>query len=287
MKFKLSLIFIVILLFSTVSMSESLQVVKEIEGLDHPESFIYDPVSDSYFISSIGGDPSRIDGDGFISRLDGSLEKLSLKWVTGDSNNPLNAPKGLAIYDGILFVSDIDHLRGYSIKTGKNVLNYKLSDDKNIFLNDVTVDDDGSVYTTCTSTGAIYRYTQKHKSGTLWFKNKLLKTANGILYSESDKHFIVGDPARGKIFKLNPTNKQLKLLFKGAVGVDGLDFDDDGVLFFSTFRMGRVRKLIKPMQATTVLAVRTSTADISIDRKHNYLLVPMMLSNKAVIYQLN
>ena len=54
------------------------------------------------------------DGNGFISiiRLDGKID--TAKWVTG-----LNAPKGLRIFEDMLWVSCLDELVGIDMKAAK------------------------------------------------------------------------------------------------------------------------------------------------------------------------
>src|SRR3989338_7111047 len=82
------------ILISTASIPVS---AFEVQGLKTPESFIADPSTGNYFISNInGGGP-------------------------GGKNNDitLNAPKGLDIIGNILYVSDIDFVRGFDKETGK------------------------------------------------------------------------------------------------------------------------------------------------------------------------
>ena len=78
-------------------------------GLSTPESVLHDAGADVYLVSNINGSPLEKDGNGFISRLapDGSV--LALKWIDGEAQGiTLNAPKGMAIQDGVLFVAAID-----------------------------------------------------------------------------------------------------------------------------------------------------------------------------------
>ena len=72
-------------------------------GLKTPESVLFDVQSNKIYVSNIDGEPSTKDGNGFISVLDMDGKMHNLKWVTG-----LNAPKGQAIYEGNLYVADID-----------------------------------------------------------------------------------------------------------------------------------------------------------------------------------
>ena len=86
-----------------------------------PECVRYDPAHDRYLVSNINGEMLGVDGNGFISRLaaDGTGQ---LKWIESGKNGvTLNAPKGMAIADGKIYVADIDHVRIFDAETGKPV----------------------------------------------------------------------------------------------------------------------------------------------------------------------
>ena len=57
------------------------------------------------YVSNVNGEANAADGNGYISKLSVQGEVQEKEWVTG-----LNAPKGLALHDGNLYVSDIDEL---------------------------------------------------------------------------------------------------------------------------------------------------------------------------------
>ncbi|HAH23626.1 MAG TPA: ATP-binding protein, partial [Prolixibacteraceae bacterium] len=91
MKLKNYLMFILL----GAGLSSSAQTLTKIwsttAGIKTPESALFDAKSNKIYVSNIDGDPSKKDGNGFISILnaDGKMEQL--KWATG-----LNAPKGSA-----------------------------------------------------------------------------------------------------------------------------------------------------------------------------------------------
>ena len=90
------------------------QTKKIISGFNHIESV----VADGKFIyaADIGKELSPTAKDG-----DGKIIKLDKKGIVIDSNfvkEKLNAPKGLAISKGILFINDIDRLLAIDLKTG-------------------------------------------------------------------------------------------------------------------------------------------------------------------------
>ena len=88
--------------------------------LKTPESVIYDGENNVLYVSNINRNPSQKNEKGFISKISLDGEIIELKWITG-----LNAPKGSGIYNGKLFVADIDRLVEIDIKKGKILKKHK------------------------------------------------------------------------------------------------------------------------------------------------------------------
>jgi hypothetical protein len=139
MKLKILLMLLMISAFILEMNAQNLVKVWETPPLlSTAESVIYDPGNDLIYVSCINGNPSEKDGKGFISVLTSAGEIKTLEWVKG-----LNAPKGLGIHDGKLYVADIDHLVEIDMKNGKILKKYEAPGAQ--FLNDVTTTPDGKV----------------------------------------------------------------------------------------------------------------------------------------------
>ena len=115
-----------------------------------PESVIYDKENDFLYVSNMQGDPFTKDKNGFISKVDLDGNVIKLKWIEG-----LNAPKGLTISKGKLYVADVNELVEIDIKTGK--ITKKLEAAGATFLNDVTVDTNGNIYVSDMLNDTIYK----------------------------------------------------------------------------------------------------------------------------------
>jgi hypothetical protein len=83
-----------------------------------PESVLYDAAGDRYLVSNINGKPDGVDGNGFITELspDGTVKTPKLI-ASGEKGAKLDAPKGMAIVRGELWVSDISQVRKFDLKT--------------------------------------------------------------------------------------------------------------------------------------------------------------------------
>src|SRR5262245_28396130 len=81
-------------------------------NLSTPESVLYDEANDRYLVSNINGKPLDVDNNGFVAELSPDGKVTKEKWIAGGQNKvTLNAPKGLAIANGVLYVTDIDTVR--------------------------------------------------------------------------------------------------------------------------------------------------------------------------------
>src|SRR5690606_13920351 len=127
-------------------------VIKDV-GLQVPESVLHDVTSDTYLVSNINGAPLDKDDNGFISKLSPEGQVITLQWIDGAAADvELNAPKGLGISNGTLYVADIDVIRTFDLATCKPGAQIKVAGAS--FLNDVAVAPDGTVYVSDTGLGA-------------------------------------------------------------------------------------------------------------------------------------
>jgi len=112
-------------------------------GFRTPESVLYDADSDVYLVSNINGEELAADANGFISRVDPTGRVVELKWIDGSRpEQALDAPKGMAFSDGVLYVADITSVRMFDGATGKAA--GKVTIPGATFLNDVAAAPDGT-----------------------------------------------------------------------------------------------------------------------------------------------
>ncbi|MFK7049332.1 hypothetical protein [Flavobacterium columnare] len=155
----------------------------------HPESILFDG-KEYFYISDIGAQlaPHVKDGDGMITKVD-----LNGKLISKNiSKTILNAPKGSALIDNVLWVNDIDELKGININTGELVdrisftdLGIDLTQQGGTGLNDlVKGNDNNTLYASITNNGGIYKINLKEKTkekiGENGFVNGLFLTDNTL-----------------------------------------------------------------------------------------------------------
>ena len=243
------------------------------EGLKTPESVIYYAEKEVIYVANINGESAAKDGNGYISVLkpDGSLKNA--EWITG-----LNAPKGMAIFKGKLYVSDIDQLVEIDIETGKVLKKYDAPGA--VFLNDVTACMNGMIFVSDSRTAKIH--VLNDSKFTVWLEGEPFKSPNGLM-AEGGK-LLVGDE---NIYEIDIQTKKITVLVKDAGGVDGLERNNAGELVFSNWP-GRIfihrdGKTVKLLDTT---AQELKTADVDFALKLNLLLVPTFFGNQIIAYKI-
>ncbi|ANT49222.1 SMP-30/gluconolactonase/LRE family protein [Mesorhizobium amorphae] len=140
-------------------------------GFEQPESALFDAANKRIIVSNIAGNPGAADGNGYLSvlSLDGKI--VTQHWTDG-----MDAPKGMAISGGKLYVADITKVRVVDLASGK--LDSSIDVPKAVFLNDMTADSSGKVYVTDMLADTIYRIDGDRPE--LFFKDAALASPNGI-----------------------------------------------------------------------------------------------------------
>jgi DNA-binding beta-propeller fold protein YncE len=240
------------------------------------ESVIYDKANDVLYVANINGDPSVKDGNGFLSKvtLDGKVSEPS--WVKG-----IDAPKGMGIFNGKLYVADIDRIHEIDIATGKISKTYPATGAK--FLNDITVDDAGGVYVSDTGGGTIYLI----KDGVLskWIEN--IASPNGLL-AENNQLLVLGFESK-VLSSIDVATKQITQKTDSIDNGDGIEAIGGGAYLASSWN-GMVHYVGPDFKRTLILdttADQVSAADIEYIAEKNLLLVPTFFKNKVVAYDLS
>lgn len=273
MKAIFNIVLIATLFFTFSASSQHLEKVWETSSdLKTPESVLYDDKHDIIYVANINGVPNEKDGNGFISILDENGKAVKLKWATG-----LNAPKGMAIWEDKLFVSDIDELVEIQIPSGVIVNKYKA--DHAVFLNDVAVYN-GMVFVSDTRTARIH-VLEKGKFS-IWLEGSPFETPNGLFAKNGQLY--VGDK---NIYKVDIATGKTDVYIKDAGGVDGLEENENGDFVFSNWP-GRIyiNKDGKNIKLHDSTKEKLNTADLDFDFEHQLILVPTFYDNRIVAFRI-
>ncbi len=239
-----------------------------------PESVRYCKSMDKLFVSNIGTTPDATDGAGFISILNPDGSAHNLKWVTG-----LNAPKGMDIMDGKLYVTEVDRICVIDIKTAK--VENRIPVKGATFLNDVTADPrTKSVYFSDSHAGKAIVYQLKSGEVTEFYSNKEIPVTNG-LHIRGDLLYMGAD----QFYSINLKTKKLTLLVKNTDQIDGLESITES-LFIGTNWPGKIFSLNTNGELTELVnEIDYNTADIGINQEQNTIYVPTFFRNTIIAYK--
>jgi DNA-binding beta-propeller fold protein YncE len=260
--------------------------VWETSGFANPESVLWDGAKKVLYVSNLNGAPPDKDGNGYISKLNAEGKVVVEKWVTG-----LDAPKGMAVFKGRLYVSDIDRLVVIDTATGKVTKTYPAPGAK--FLNDVTVDDKGVVYVSDMVDNVIWALNGGKFDK--WLADAQLENPNG-LKAETGRLLVASRGAmtgkgfdtskQGALKAVTLPDKMIRDLTPGFGNLDGVEPDGKGGYVVSDWVAGGVFSVTRQGKVAKLLNLKPGSADISTLPEQKLLLVPMMMDGVVAAYRL-
>jgi sugar lactone lactonase YvrE len=261
-----------------------------VEGFATPESAIYDADLDVWFVTNINGVPSEKDNNGFISRMHPGGHVDSLHFIQGGRDGvTLNAPKGTAIVGDTLWVADIDAVRGFNKRTGAALSSVEIPGA--VFLNDIAVGPDGSLYVTDTgirieATGMTHPGPDRvfrigpDRAVTTALEGEQVATANGIAWDAAGNRFVIvffGGPA---IRSWTPGSPTLDSIAAGPGSHDGVVVLGDGRILVSSWADSTVFVAGGPKVVTGM----ESPADIGFDAGRGQIAIPLFNANRVALW---
>lgn len=249
--------------------------------------------TDTYLVSNINGAPLEKDNNGFIAELKPDGTVVAAKLIEGGKNGvKLNAPKGTALKDGVLYVADIDTVRLFDRKTGAAKGEVALKGAT--FANDVALGPDGKLYVTDsglnakfegTGTDAIWVITPgKTPTAKALVKSKDLHGPNGILVTKDAVHVVTFGAPELQTFDLKGKKVGEPTKLPNG-GLDGLVMVGDELLVSSwgakAIYRGKPGGEFKP-----AFEDLEAPADFGFDSKRNRVLVPRFQANTVEAWEL-
>lgn len=268
---------------------------KVITGFHSPESVATDGTF--YYVSNVGRElmPSEKDNDGFISKLDANGEVLELKWI-----EDLDAPKGMAVLNGVIYTADVDKVKGYDMATQKKVLELDFSRYATVFLNDLVVKDKQHLLVSATDIGYVFEI-DTYGEGTLEVFDIYgdMTGVNGLDYDVKNNRLLMagfgieGEPL-GVVMEADLNQKIIKqaqlMPYQGYL--DGIQLVDEKYILFSDWKDfekgGQLmihdieNKITKPALKDTLLG----PADFYYVEESGMLWLPVMAENELIITHL-
>ena len=238
-----------------------------------PESVYFDKAGKVLYVSNIDGEPWGKDGNGSIGKLGLDGKVIAAEWVKG-----LQAPKGMALWKGTLWVADLSDVVG--IDVAKGTIATRIPIEGAAKLNDLTVDAKGVLYVSDSETKKVHKVDGKAVSTLL----EGLKGPNGLLAHNGQLYVL----DNGGLYQVQ-ADKTLKLVADGMEGgTDGVEPIKGGGYVVSTWggviyhvgADGSKHMLIDTRPA------KQNSADIGFDPETATVYVPTFFKNTVIAYTL-
>jgi len=263
-----------------------------------PESVLYDPAGDRYLVSNINGDPTAIDGNGYIIELSPDGRVTNPKLIAGGmgagaNKLRLDAPKGMAIVGNELWVADVTVVRKFDLKTAEHKSDIQLP--AATFANDIAATSDGGAYVSDSAVKFVDGAPQPAGTDQIFFidkagkvkvlaKSSELAGPNGLALLPGN--ILVANTIKGdEVYRLTEKGGRDAVTKVPGGMLDGLLVVDDTLLVSSwkteTIYRGPLSGTFKP-----VLTKVKGVADMGYDSKRKRLLVPRFMDDTVEVYEL-
>lgn len=269
------------------ALAADLELVWQATGLDAPESAVFDADAGVFYVSNVNGDPGAADGNGYITKLSQQGEIEEKEWVTG-----LNAPKGLALHDGTLYVSDIDELVVIDTASGEIAARHQA--EGATFLNDVTAHEDGRVFVSDMMQNQIWVLDGDQFE--LWLQDVELENPNGLLaepdrlvvgaWGKPNEDFTTDVP--GHLKAVDYASKEITSIGPGEpIGnLDGVEPDGQGGYLVTDWVAGGLYRISSEGKAELLMELNQGSADHEFVESEGLVVIPMMMDGTVDAYKL-
>lgn len=260
-------------------------------GLASPESVTSDGTH--YYVSNLGPKvlPSEKDGDGFIMKLDYEGQVVEAKFI-----DSLDAPKGMVILGGKLYVTDIDKVKVFSLPGGEPAGEIDFSGKGTQFLNDLAVKSPTELFVSATDINRIYTIDLSDNSFEEVEVTPTVQKPNGLWFDDVNRELYVASyPSdnTGVVSKIKISNRgnEYSKVNDFAGGLDGLVFLGSMIIFTDWNRSavllmdlgsGRVGGYPMPEGVSTI----DGPADLYFDEAKGEFWIPGMRENTLTIQTL-
>jgi outer membrane protein assembly factor BamB len=278
--------------------------VKVYGAIYSAESCSYDPTRGVIVVPNRGVPQSVQGNNAWVSFInhDGSVH--TARWIGVQSPADratltpplvLNEPFGSDIANGMLYVADRDGgtapnetavavIRRFDMRTGAPAGETRV--EGYVWLNDIEVADDGTVYATQTGDGgdtpdpATWQVLKISPSGTvsIFAQGAPLRRPNGVAFDPQGNIVVVnvGDDA---VLTLSRSGQLVKTEHAAQAGSDGLVIMADGTKYVSSVIHGGVSRIRPGRPAELIARNIPSAASMCYDAGANQLVIPMNPNN--------
>lgn len=240
------------------------------QTLNSIESVEYDPINDAWLVSNGG---SIVSQDHFGNH-------------TYFSEGVASAAYGMEVIDGNVFViKGNGSLAGYDLASGAEVLSLPLG---MTFANGMASDGVSRIWVTDYSSGKIAEIdvTDLDNPTSENVVNFITTSPNGIVYDGDNNRLLFVNWVNGPVNAVDLTDYSTsEVTNTGLSSCDGIDDDNDGNYFISSWSPTRITKYSPDFASSEIISVPglSMPADISYSKELDSLAIPNVGTSEAII----
>jgi hypothetical protein len=277
------LIFVFLFLFTfSPLVAKEPQILAQVTQLSNPESALWWEEGKAWIVSNVNGNPTALDGNGFLSLISPEGVVLELSWVEG-----LNAPKGMALDASFLYVADIQEVHKVQLipSTQKAERITTIPIPNALFLNDLVLIKPQLLAVSDTQGKGIFLLEKDIPR--LLVKDNALGSPNGLAIDQ--EYILVAQFAsgsgKGGLLRVHSKTGALAPSMSSLGALDGIMITKLGKIYISDFTTGKIKR-IEGSEITEVWSGGKGTADFGFNPKKGHLAVPNMNKNSLTLLQL-
>ncbi len=264
-------------------------VAYEIANLLFPQNIIADN-GQVYYITNANGDPGTRQNNGFISKADQEGKITDRYFIQGGQRSvTLHSPKEMAIIGNILYVADLDVVRGFKKTTGDPIVTIPFTRFRAESLTGLTADSQGHLYVSDADTNTIFHIDPAQDHAISEFIHDIkLSHPHGLAIHPRNGHLMGVGWDDGKVFEIDEHGVLHELFvnsfFSGGFhNLDGIDFDRYGIMYVSDLTAGKVWRIRPDLKKEAIAEFLLSPSGIGVDRVNHVILVPYLYAKGAEI----
>jgi DNA-binding beta-propeller fold protein YncE len=214
-------------------------------GFSNPYGVTVDTEKNYIYVSNVNGNANARNDSGFVSRLkgDGSVDKI--RFIDGASPAiTLNAPKGIAVAGGRIYIADIEKLRAFDQATGKFLFDVNFGDLPVQHFYGIAVGPDKSLYVADGPANVIYRVdVQKQHEVTVFISDADLGQPHGIVWFPGRQVFAIAGWSSGKVTAYDQAGTAQ--IFPAILlrTLEGITADNAGNMYVASSGLGAIYRI--------------------------------------------
>ncbi len=215
------------------------------EGFLNPSGVTIDSNTNYIYVSNVNGSPNKHDDNGFISRLKGDGTVDRMRFIDGASKKvTLSAPKGMAIAQDRLYVTDIDKLRAFDLLTGRFLFNVNFGKLPIQHFYDVTLGPDMTLYLADGPANTIYRVNiRRQHEVTTFTSGEELGQPHGIAWFPARQVFAIAGWSSGRVIAFDRAGRRQPYPAILLRTLEGITADNSGNMFVASSGLAAIYRI--------------------------------------------